>query len=115
SIGGLFSAMAKGMDIGRVIEKGDIAVILPSMYTGNTDLENTVLGYTPRGFLLVSYINSVLKGNWIHFSKWIDYFLSLAIMAFVLFFLTRRSSLVFYSSVLALVLLIGAASILIYQ
>jgi class 3 adenylate cyclase len=43
----------------------DIVVILPEMYTGQTDNTMTPYGVQPGGAVIVSMINSVLTGQWI--------------------------------------------------
>ena len=48
-----------------IIEKGDIVLILPNMYTGSTDFHGSPMGYVPGGFFVVSVINSILTGQWI--------------------------------------------------
>lgn len=47
------------------VQKGDIVVILPAMFTGNMDFKDTPVGTYPGGFIQVSMLNSVLTGNWI--------------------------------------------------
>ncbi|MFK7827021.1 MAG: ATP-binding protein [Oligoflexales bacterium] len=49
----------------NIIEKGDIVLILPNMYTGSTDFHSSPMGYVPGGFFVVSVINSILSGQWI--------------------------------------------------
>jgi class 3 adenylate cyclase/CHASE2 domain-containing sensor protein len=47
------------------ITPGDTVLVLPSMYTGNTDWVETPLGLMPGGFIVAAQLNSVLTGNWI--------------------------------------------------
>jgi serine phosphatase RsbU (regulator of sigma subunit) len=54
----------RGLDI-PVVSPGDIVIILPGMYTGNTDWRETPLGSMPGGYHLVALINSVLTGDWL--------------------------------------------------
>lgn len=49
-----------------VVSEGDIVIILPAMYTGNTDFTQTPSGYMPGGYLNVAMVNSVLTGNWLY-------------------------------------------------
>lgn len=49
----------------QYVKEGDIAVILPAMFTGNSDMVGTPAGRIPGGFVIVSLINSVLRGNWL--------------------------------------------------
>ena len=48
------------------ISPGDIVIVLPAMYTGNTDFKETHIGEIPGGYALVASINSVLSGKWLH-------------------------------------------------
>jgi serine phosphatase RsbU (regulator of sigma subunit)/CHASE2 domain-containing sensor protein len=50
------------------VEEGDVVLILPAMYTGNTDWHSTAFGRTAGGFVHASVINSVLTNKWI--SEW---------------------------------------------
>lgn len=47
------------------IEKGDIVVVLPLMYTGNVDFKESPVGTIEGGFLQVANINSTLTNTWI--------------------------------------------------
>ncbi len=55
----------KGLPFANAIEPGQLIVILPAMYTGNTDMVATPVGYIPGGYVMVSMLNSVLSGQWI--------------------------------------------------
>jgi serine phosphatase RsbU (regulator of sigma subunit) len=55
----------QGLSFGNAIEPGQLIVILPAMYTGNTDMVSTPVGYIPGGYVMVSMLNSVLSGQWI--------------------------------------------------
>ncbi len=48
-----------------IIQKGQYIVILPAMFTANTDMVNTPQGYWPGGFVMVSMLNSTLTGEWL--------------------------------------------------
>lgn len=47
------------------IKAGDVVVILPLMYTGNTDFKDTPLGPMEGGYIPVSIINSALSQEWL--------------------------------------------------
>ena len=49
----------------KKIRKGDTVVILPLFFTGNADMGQTPLGELPRGFVIVSVINSILNKRWL--------------------------------------------------
>ncbi len=53
-----------------ILEKGQYIVILPAMYTGNTDFINTPQGYIPGGFNMVAMLNSALTGHWLESYRW---------------------------------------------
>ncbi|HYX34996.1 MAG TPA: SpoIIE family protein phosphatase [Oligoflexus sp.] len=55
----------QGLSFANAIEPGQLIVILPAMYTGNTDMVATPVGYIPGGYVMVSMLNSVLSGQWI--------------------------------------------------
>ncbi|WP_141734816.1 PP2C family protein-serine/threonine phosphatase [Oligoflexus tunisiensis] len=48
------------------LQKGQYIMILPAMFTANTDFVNTPLGYSPGGYLMVAMLNSTLTGQWLH-------------------------------------------------
>ncbi len=48
-----------------VVEEGDIVILLPMMYTGNTDFRETAHGSMPGGFLVAAMVNSTLTGGWL--------------------------------------------------
>ena len=48
-----------------VIQPGDFVVILPAMYTGNTDFRETPFGPMAGGYHLVAVLQSALSGNWL--------------------------------------------------
>lgn len=47
------------------IKEGDVVILLPLMFTGNTDFVDSPLGRMPGGFVHVAIANSVLKGTWL--------------------------------------------------
>lgn len=49
----------------KVIQKDDVVLILPSMFTGHTDFKATPFGTIPGGFIVAATINSVLTGQWL--------------------------------------------------
>ncbi len=48
-----------------VVDPGDYVLILPAMYTGNTDWRETPFGSMPGGFILAALIDDVLRGDWL--------------------------------------------------
>jgi serine phosphatase RsbU (regulator of sigma subunit) len=48
-----------------VIQPGDFVVILPAMYTGNTDFRETPFGPMAGGYHLVAVLQSALSGKWL--------------------------------------------------
>lgn len=49
----------------KLINAGDTVLLLPLMFTGNSDFYDTPAGVMPGGFILLSVINSALSGKWI--------------------------------------------------
>lgn len=49
----------------KKIKEGDIVIILPLFFTGNTDMGNTPIGRVPRGFIITSLVNSVMTKQWL--------------------------------------------------
>jgi class 3 adenylate cyclase len=47
------------------VSKDDYVVILPDMFTGNTDFKATPFGDMPGGFVHVAILNSLLTDNWL--------------------------------------------------
>lgn len=47
------------------LPKDAVVVILPGMYTGDTDMAQTPFGIMPGGYLMTAMISSVLSGKWI--------------------------------------------------
>jgi hypothetical protein len=48
-----------------VVKPGDHILILPAMFTGNTDWKDSPIGRIEGGYILASAINSVLKSQWL--------------------------------------------------
>ncbi len=48
-----------------LINDGDIIMVIPLYFTGNVDLQETVIGTIPGGFVPASLINSVLTKEWL--------------------------------------------------
>ncbi len=57
----------KGLDL-SIIKPGDVVLILPAMYTGNTDFKSTPFGNLPGGLILASVIDSTLSKRWISYA-----------------------------------------------
>jgi hypothetical protein len=55
---------AAGLPVAGV-EPGDHVLILPAMYTGNTDFTVTPIGPLPGAFVVASLLSSALRGEWI--------------------------------------------------
>ncbi len=47
------------------VNSGDVVLILPMYYTGNTDMRPSPYGLIPGGLYLAAMINSVLTGQWL--------------------------------------------------
>jgi len=75
--------MIKGTKI-KTINEGDYVVILPAMYTGNTDWRESALGSVPGGFIMTSMINSVISNSWITEFTQVWILILLALIAAVL-------------------------------
>jgi class 3 adenylate cyclase len=60
----LLDAAEAGEPYDRV-SPGDVVLILPHMYTGNTDFKATPYGQMPAGYVIASAINSVLTGEFL--------------------------------------------------
>ena len=56
---------ARGLKPISVVNPGDIVVVLPMTYTGGTDFFETPFGLMPGGYLIVSLINSALRGAYL--------------------------------------------------
>lgn len=53
-----------------VVNKDDIVIIIPAMYTGHTDWVDSPLGLIPGGYLLISVANSTIAKNWLNTIPW---------------------------------------------
>ncbi len=47
------------------VAEGDIVLIIPMMYTGNTDFKMTPMGYVPGGLVHATIISNALSGAWL--------------------------------------------------
>lgn len=47
------------------VSPGDVVMILPMMYTGNTDFKDTPLGAMPASLAHVAFVNSTLANDWL--------------------------------------------------
>lgn len=47
------------------IKEDDVVLIIPQMFTGNTDFKLSPHGTVPGGFVIASMLNSVLTGQWL--------------------------------------------------
>ncbi len=48
-----------------VVQPGDHVIVLPAMYTGNTDRQDSPFGTIEGGYILTSAINSALTSRWL--------------------------------------------------
>lgn len=48
-----------------LVEKDDVVLILPQMYSGNTDFKQTPLGTMPAGWVVASQLNSMMTHEWL--------------------------------------------------
>lgn len=48
-----------------VVDEGDVVILLPLMYTGNTDFRETPHGSMPGGYLVAAMVDSTLTGKWL--------------------------------------------------
>lgn len=70
-----------------VIKPGDYVVILPAMYTGNTDFRETPYGPMAGGFHIVAILQSILSGEWL--TEWEDpgvFVIAAGLLAFLICF-----------------------------
>lgn len=64
SMRGLLKVAENGETLKKV-NKGDVILILPLMYTGHTDFKYTPFGNMPGGFVLAAMLNSILTEQWL--------------------------------------------------
>jgi class 3 adenylate cyclase len=64
SIRGLVQRARNGAE-SEVVHEGDVVLLLPLMYTGNSDFKQTPFGSHPAGYVVAAVINSVLSGTWL--------------------------------------------------
>jgi serine phosphatase RsbU (regulator of sigma subunit) len=69
----------EGASFSSVVNEGQIVLILPAMYTGNSDWVETPVGYIPGGYLIAGMLNSVLTGEWLTSSSY-DLLLCMIVM-----------------------------------
>jgi serine phosphatase RsbU (regulator of sigma subunit) len=63
-MGALIRRARNGKPI-TVVDEGDTVILLPLMYTGNTDFRETPHGSMPGGYLVAAMVNSSLTGKWL--------------------------------------------------
>jgi signal transduction histidine kinase/CheY-like chemotaxis protein len=49
----------------KVIQKGDVVLLLSEMYTGKVNFVETPIGSIPSGYVVASAVNSALTGQWL--------------------------------------------------
>lgn len=64
SLRGLLRKAKKGSKSSH-IEEDDVVLIIPQMFTGNTDFKLSPYGTIPGGYVIASMLNSVLTGQWL--------------------------------------------------
>ena len=64
-MGALIRRARSGKPI-TVVDEGDTVILLPLMYTGNTDFRETPHGSMPGGYLVAAMVNSTLAGKWVN-------------------------------------------------
>lgn len=85
----VIARLKKGMDL-SIIKPGDIVLILPAMYTGNTDFVTTPFGSMPGGYILAALLQSVLTETWIKALP--DPGFLVLLLGFIAFFVAQKSS-----------------------
>jgi hypothetical protein len=60
---GLIEASHNGVDL-KEINKNDLVLILPAMFTGSVDFTESPVGNLPGGFVIASVLNSRLSDSW---------------------------------------------------
>lgn len=65
----LIEGMKRNQSFTGVVNEGQYVIILPAMYTGNTDMSSTPFGRLPASYVAVSVVNSVISGKWLHSIK----------------------------------------------
>ena len=50
----------------KVIQKGDIVLLLSEMYTGKVNFVETPIGSLPSGYVVASAVNSAITGQWLN-------------------------------------------------
>jgi class 3 adenylate cyclase len=64
SLRGLIDKSKNG-ESSKNVQEGDVVLILPLMFTGNTDFQQTPFGMQPGGYVVAAMLNSVITGQWI--------------------------------------------------
>lgn len=84
SMRGLLSVAQNG-GASTLIQAGDVVLILPLMYTGNTDFKATPLGNWPAGWVIASQLSSGLTQDWLRpISGDVFYILLMALLGAVM-------------------------------
>ena len=98
----------------KSVQADDIVVLLPKMFTGNTDYIETPLGPMPGGYLLVALVESYLSQRWFTYSK-VDELFILGAGLFGLLLGFRRSHMFFLSAVILSAVLILSLSLILFS
>lgn len=64
-MGALIRRARSGKPI-TVVDEGNTVILLPLMYTGNTDFRETPHGSMPGGYLVAAMVHSTLTGKWLN-------------------------------------------------
>jgi hypothetical protein len=78
----------KSQDI-SIVNPGDFVLILPAMYTGSTEFQETPFGPLPGGYVLAAILNSSLTGRWLR--EVYDFGFLLIVLAALGFFIGTKA------------------------
>ena len=100
----IITRVRSGMDL-PILNAGDYVLLLPAMYTGNTDFVDSPFGPIPGGFHFAALLHSALNNDWLREIDDPGFFVLLpALVAFLIGFRIRPAF------ALGLILLIGTVS-----
>ena len=98
-----------------IIKPGDFVVILPAMYTGNTDFRETPFGSMAGGFHAVAILQSILSGDWLTEREDPGFYIFLLGCAAFFLCFTRRTGRAIGSLVGMMILVIGLSTLVFIQ
>lgn len=73
------------------VNPGDVVLILPLYFTGNTDFRPSPYGLVPGGLVFAATINSVLSGQWLQSVLATEVFVTFGIIALTLALVTLQT------------------------